>query len=79
MAIQQIRQKREQESSIYDGPIAPSVHITSFDPYANQYLDEISPYKLPKNHPQKTFISGYTGFVPRLQNHFGEVILGNMI
>ncbi|KAJ3126504.1 hypothetical protein HK100_010221 [Physocladia obscura] len=31
-----------------------------------------SPYKLPVNHPEKTYISGYTGFVPRLQNHFGE-------
>ncbi|KAJ3265632.1 hypothetical protein HDU77_004405 [Chytriomyces hyalinus] len=35
-------------------------------------IDEKSPYKLPKNHPEKTYISGYTGFVPRLQNHFGE-------
>ncbi|KAJ3127360.1 hypothetical protein HK098_006444 [Nowakowskiella sp. JEL0407] len=34
--------------------------------------DERSPYALPPNHPQKSFISGYTGFVPRLQNHFGE-------
>ncbi|KAI8809577.1 hypothetical protein BJ742DRAFT_676777 [Cladochytrium replicatum] len=35
-------------------------------------INEESPYHLPENHPQKTFISGYTGFVPRLQNHFGE-------
>ncbi|KAI8906282.1 hypothetical protein EDD86DRAFT_193081 [Gorgonomyces haynaldii] len=35
-------------------------------------IDDLSPYRLPSNHPQKTFISGYTGFVPRLQNHFGE-------
>jgi hypothetical protein len=35
--------------------------------------DDMSPYRLPVNHPEKTFISGYTGFVPRLQNHFGEV------
>ncbi|KAJ3066286.1 hypothetical protein HDU98_010403 [Podochytrium sp. JEL0797] len=34
--------------------------------------DEKSPYKLPAKHPEKTYISGYTGFVPRLQNHFGE-------
>ncbi|KAJ1558525.1 hypothetical protein HK096_010834 [Nowakowskiella sp. JEL0078] len=34
--------------------------------------DDRSPYSLPQDHPQKTFISGYTGFVPRLQNHFGE-------
>ncbi|KAJ3332964.1 hypothetical protein HDU76_012461 [Blyttiomyces sp. JEL0837] len=30
------------------------------------------PYKMAAKHPEKTFISGYTGFVPRLQNHFGE-------
>ncbi|KAI8929087.1 hypothetical protein BC831DRAFT_445431 [Entophlyctis helioformis] len=34
--------------------------------------DDMSPYKLPSDHPQKTFISGYTGYVPRLQNYFGE-------
>jgi hypothetical protein len=27
-----------------------------------------------KKAEKKTFISGYTGYVPRLQNHFGEVI-----
>ncbi|KAH6573426.1 hypothetical protein BASA61_001285 [Batrachochytrium salamandrivorans] len=36
------------------------------------FVEDMSPYKLPADHPQKTFISGYTGFVPRLQNHFGE-------
>ncbi|KAI8622792.1 hypothetical protein BC830DRAFT_1087809 [Chytriomyces sp. MP71] len=35
-------------------------------------IDDKSPYKLSAKHPEKTYISGYTGFVPRLQNHFGE-------
>ncbi|KAJ3279449.1 hypothetical protein HK104_001458 [Borealophlyctis nickersoniae] len=39
---------------------------------ASSPIDDVSPYALPQQHPQKTFISGYTGFVPRLQNHFGE-------
>eukprot|EP00842_Homolaphlyctis_polyrhiza_P005115 jgi/Hompol1/5604/HPOL_001224-RA len=46
--------------------------ITSIPASQNLRLDDMSPYKLPSDHPQKTFISGYTGFVPRLQNHFGE-------
>lgn len=41
-------------------------------PKASIANDDMSPYRLPENHAQKTFISGYTGFVPRLQNHFGE-------
>ncbi|KAI8830463.1 hypothetical protein BC829DRAFT_366447 [Chytridium lagenaria] len=39
---------------------------------ASSRVDDKSPYKLPQKHSEKTFISGYTGFVPRLQNHFGE-------
>jgi hypothetical protein len=77
LAIQQRRLKMEEEDAAnpredVEKASAP-IHITSFDPYAHPYQDETSPYKLPKNHPQKTFISGYTGFVPRLQNHFGVV------
>lgn len=71
LAIQQKRLKKEEAAAGDLLPAATPVHITSFDPYAHPYQDETSPYKLPKNHPQKTFISGYTGFVPRLQNHFG--------
>ncbi|KAI9105884.1 hypothetical protein DFS34DRAFT_574243 [Phlyctochytrium arcticum] len=47
--------------------------ITSSSP-----IDDMSPYRLPQNHPHKTFISGYTGFVPRLQNHFGEPYSDNV-
>jgi hypothetical protein len=47
--------------------------INSLDPFVGASMEEKSPYKLPKNDPKKTFISGYTGYVPRLQNHFGEV------
>lgn len=42
-------------------------------PPATELLDDMSPYRLPPHHPQKTFISGYTGFVPRLNHYFGEV------
>ncbi|KAI9342777.1 hypothetical protein DFJ73DRAFT_762116 [Zopfochytrium polystomum] len=35
-------------------------------------IDERSPYKREPDDPERTFVSGYTGFVPRLQNHFGE-------
>ncbi|KAJ3044146.1 hypothetical protein HK097_001580 [Rhizophlyctis rosea] len=35
-------------------------------------IDDVSPYHLPEGHPEKTFISGYTGFVPRHRNYFGE-------
>ena len=34
--------------------------------------DEAGPYKAPKGHPNQVFISGYTGYVPRLHKHFGE-------
>jgi hypothetical protein len=47
--------------------------VSSFDPYAKSNSSDFSPYKLPKDHPEKTFINGYTGFVPRIQHHFGEV------
>ncbi|KAJ3093224.1 hypothetical protein HK102_000025 [Quaeritorhiza haematococci] len=35
-------------------------------------VDDLSPYLAPAGHANKTRVSGYTGFVPRLQNHFGE-------
>jgi len=44
-------------------------YITKQDP---ELLENVSTYKLPKNHPQKFFIAGYQGFVPHLQNYYGE-------
>ncbi|KAI8818190.1 uncharacterized protein EV422DRAFT_499321 [Fimicolochytrium jonesii] len=41
-------------------------------------MDDASPYKMPRGHPSKTFVGGYTGFVPRLQNHFGETYPDNV-
>ncbi|KAJ3204338.1 hypothetical protein HDU83_000624 [Entophlyctis luteolus] len=49
-------------------PAKPSFTYSAAASPAN----DVSPYKLPPSHPEKTYISGYTGFVPRLQNHFGE-------
>ncbi|KAJ2996059.1 hypothetical protein HDV02_000209 [Globomyces sp. JEL0801] len=73
-AIQISRIKKEEagKGTAVTTDMRPPVHNCSFDPYSQPYTDEMSPYKLPKDHPQKTFISGYTGFVPRLQHHFGE-------
>ncbi|KAJ3021666.1 hypothetical protein HKX48_008045 [Thoreauomyces humboldtii] len=41
-------------------------------------IEDMSPYHLPHGHAQKTFVGGYTGFVPRLQNHFGETYPDNV-
>ncbi|KAJ3200937.1 hypothetical protein HK099_002468, partial [Clydaea vesicula] len=35
-------------------------------------IDDVGPYKSARGSKNQTFISGYTGFVPRLQKHFGE-------
>jgi hypothetical protein len=75
LAIQRNRRLKAQQAAESTSVTQEPVHISSFDPYAHCYQDEMSPYKLPKDHPQKTFISGYTGFVPRLQHHFGEVLI----
>ncbi|KAI9204933.1 uncharacterized protein BJ171DRAFT_617961 [Polychytrium aggregatum] len=57
-SITMARQSKSKPSFAYSADCSP--------------IDDISPYRLPQEHSQKTFISGYTGFVPRLQNHFGE-------
>ncbi|TPX66736.1 hypothetical protein SpCBS45565_g04288 [Spizellomyces sp. 'palustris'] len=57
-------------------PVPPPVGRSAGS--ASSPIDDMSPYKLPQHHPQKTFISGYTGFVPRLQNHFGEPYSDNV-
>jgi len=52
-------------------PAEPLAHEKKFVS-VNAPVTDISPYQLSGEHPLKTFIGGYTGFVPRLQNHFGE-------
>lgn len=37
----------------------------TYPPKARQFEYGTSPYKLPSRHPDKFFVSGYTGFVPR--------------
>lgn len=66
--IQAIKAKAKQP--IASEPAA--VTETPNKPAASNNYDS-SPYRLPESNPQKTFISGYTGYVPRLQNYFGEV------
>ncbi|KAJ3313584.1 hypothetical protein HDV04_001801 [Boothiomyces sp. JEL0838] len=61
LAIQSQRRNKKESEQTAPAETKPS-HITCFDPYAQSVIDELSPYKLPAGHPQKTFISGYTGF-----------------
>jgi hypothetical protein len=42
-------------------------------------VDDYTPYGSPAGHPRMTFVSGYTGFVPKLQHYFGEVPPGAFI
>ena len=67
--IQAIKAKQEQDSSKPASTPKPPPTISA--PNTANY--DSSPYRLPPGHAQKTFISGYTGYVPRLQNFFGEV------
>ena len=39
-------------------------------PYAKQH--SISPFYMPDDHPQKHFMSGYTGFVPKARKYLGQ-------
>ena len=66
------KHQAEKESQAASSPAAAPTTSAISESYSIP-SDDMSPYKLPSDHPQKTFISGYTGFVPRLQNHFGEV------
>ncbi|KAJ3258955.1 hypothetical protein HK103_003096 [Boothiomyces macroporosus] len=61
LAIQSQRRNKKESEQAAPAETKPS-HITCFDPYAQSVIDELSPYRLPAGHPQKTFISGYTGF-----------------
>lgn len=65
----------ERKQKLKEGKLSAIPTQKRSTPATNQFnlTDDMSPYRLPPDHPQKTFISGYTGFVPRLQNHFGEV------
>ena len=38
--------------------------------YAKQH--SISPYYMPDDHPQKYYMSGYTGFVPKARKYLGQ-------
>lgn len=38
--------------------------------YAKQH--SISPFYMPDDHPQKYYVSGYTGFVPKARNYLGQ-------
>lgn len=50
-------------------PIAPKPK-----PYLPAYAKQhsISPYYMPDDHPQKYYMSGYTGFVPKARKYLGQ-------
>ena len=43
-------------------------------PYLPMYNKQhsISPFFMPSGHPQKYFMSGYTGFIPKVQQYLGQ-------
>ena len=53
-------------------PLKPvsATPIFYLPPYAKQH--SISPFYMPDDHPQKHFMSGYTGFVPKAQKYLGQ-------
>jgi len=55
-----------------DPSTARNVKLSFNDRHDPQLLEDMSAYKLPKNHPQKFFVAGYQGHVPFIQNYFGE-------
>ncbi|ORX87704.1 hypothetical protein BCR32DRAFT_264122 [Anaeromyces robustus] len=78
--IQKNRQNTYAVQNIIDNaqptPVDPTTarnvkiaYNTRHDP---ELLEDMSAYKLPKNHPQKFFVAGYQGHVPHIQNYFGE-------
>lgn len=53
-------------------PLAP---VSAYpEPYPPMYkkTHSVSPFSLPICHPQKYFMSGYTGFVPKARKYLGE-------
>ncbi|ORX46651.1 hypothetical protein BCR36DRAFT_331516 [Piromyces finnis] len=78
-----IQKNRENTYAVQN--IIDNVHPTPVDPttarnvkisyntrHDPELLEDMSAYKLPKNHPQKYFIAGYQGHVPYIKNYFGE-------
>jgi len=55
-----------------DPTTARNVKISYISKHDPELLENMSSYKLPKNHPQKYFIAWYQVFVPHIQNYFGE-------
>ena len=53
-------------------PLKPisATPIFYLPPYAKQH--SISPFYMPDDHPQKHFMSGYTGFVPKARKYLGQ-------
>ena len=70
-------QRKEKMKNICNTP--GSVHLTplnnrSAKPYPPMYTKQhpVSPFVMPIGHPQKYFMSGYTGFVPKARQYLGQ-------
>ena len=55
-----------------------AMHLCSLNlkpkPYLPSYAKQhsISPFYMPDDHPQKYYMSGYTGFVPKVRKYLGQ-------
>lgn len=52
----------------------PLTAVSKPKPYLPAYAKQhsISPFYMPDDHPQKYYMAGYTGFVPRARKYFGQ-------
>ena len=64
--------RRESTHAQNTTPLKPISDTAIFylPPYAKQH--SISPFYMPDDHPQKHFMSGYTGFVPKARKYLGQ-------
>jgi hypothetical protein len=70
----------EKKSNDLSFPDITNRYLTPLEPVTNaqiQFSDRspkppVSPYDMQNNNPKKYFMSGYTGFVPKIQNYLGS-------
>ena len=73
--MEEIRGGRIKSSSV---PVSVQTPLKPIAPKPKAYLPmyakqhSISPFYMPDGHPQKYFMSGYTGFIPKTQKYIGQ-------
>lgn len=67
-------QKSSPGSSLAQNSIPLQPTNAKAKPYLPGYAKQhsISPYYMPDDHPQKYYMSGYTGFVPKARKYLGQ-------